>query len=202
MVPLRPAFYNRPTERVARDLLGRIIESVVNGVRCRARIVETEAYLGEHDPACHAAAGRTARTEVLYGPPGIAYVYFVYGMYWCANAVTRREGLPSAVLIRAAEPIEGIEAMRRRRGRHHRDRDLTSGPGRLCQAMGISGPPHNKRSLSMPGLRILAGSPVAPSQVAVTPRIGVNVAADWPLRFIIRGNPYVSARAQTARFLK
>lgn len=201
MVPLLPAFYDRPTERVARDLLGRIIESVVDGVRCRARIVETEAYLGEHDPACHAAAGRTARTEVLYGPPGLAYVYFVYGMHWCANAVTRRAGLPSAVLIRAAEPVEGIETMRGRRGGHRPDRDLTSGPGRLCQAMGISGTAHHGRPLWATGLRILAGTPAPRTQVAVTPRIGVNVAADWPMRFIVRGSPFVSARAETARFL-
>lgn len=202
MVPLRPAFYDRPTERVARDLLGCIIETVVEGDRCRARIVETEAYLGEHDPACHAAVGRTARTEVLYGSPGLAYVYFVYGMHWCANAVTRRAGLPSAVLIRAAEPVEGIDVMRRRRGGQHADRDLTSGPGRLCQAMGITGDVHHGRPLWVRGLRILTGSRVPRARVAVTPRIGVNVAADWPLRFIVRDSPFVSARAQTARFLE
>lgn len=202
MVPLRPAFYDRPTERVARDLLGCIIETAVDGIRCRARIVETEAYLGEHDPACHAAVGRTPRTEVLYGSPGLAYVYFVYGMHWCANAVTRRAGLPSAVLIRAAEPVEGIEVMRRRRGGQHADRDLTSGPGRLCQAMGISGDAHHGRPLWVRGLRILNGPRMPRARVAVTPRIGVNVAADWPLRFIVRDDPFVSARAQTARFLE
>src|SRR5689334_5915269 len=101
MVPLRASFYDRPTERVARDLLGRVLECTADGVRCRGRIVETEAYLGEHDAACHASVGRTPRTEVLYWAPGTAYVYLIYGMYWCANAVTRREGLPSAVLLRA-----------------------------------------------------------------------------------------------------
>ncbi|HVZ49845.1 MAG TPA: DNA-3-methyladenine glycosylase [Gemmatimonadaceae bacterium] len=201
MVPLSPAFYDRPTERVARDLLGRILETTVDGVRCRARIVETEAYLGEHDAACHAAAGRTARTDVLYGAPGVAYVYFVYGMHWCANAVTRREGLPSAVLIRAAEPVEGIAAMRSRRGAAVRDRDLTSGPGRLCAAMGITGRAHHGRPLWRGGIRILEGMPVRRRDILVTPRIGVNVAADWPMRFLVRGNPWVSARAQTARFL-
>ena len=147
LVPLPADFYNRPTERVARELLGCIIETTVRGVRCRARIVETEAYLGEHDPACHAAAGRTARTEVLYGAPGRSYVYFIYGMYWCANAVTRADGLPSAVLIRAAEPIEGVEAMWLRRAKARRLRDLTSGPGRLCQALGITGPEHHDVAL-------------------------------------------------------
>jgi DNA-3-methyladenine glycosylase len=200
MVPLRAAFFNRPTERVARDLLGRVLETTVEGVRCRARIVETEAYLGEHDAACHAARGRTRRTEVLYGRPGLAYVYFVYGMHWCVNAVTRRRGLPSAVLIRAAEPLEGIAAMRARRGPAARDTDLTSGPARLCQAMGITGR-HNGLSLFGPEIRVLEGTPVPRERVLVTPRIGVSAAADWPLRFLVAGSPWVSARAATARFL-
>ena len=201
MVPLRAAFFARDTARVARDLLGRIIETRVNGVRCRARIVETEAYMGEHDPACHAAAGRTLRTEVLYGLPGLAYVYFVYGMHWCVNAVTRRKGLPGAVLIRAVEPVEGEAAMRRRRSSVRRVTDLTSGPGRLCAALGITGPAHHGRSLQRGALRLLAGRPVPDVAVAVTPRIGVAKAADWPLRYLIRESPFVSARAQTARWI-
>lgn len=201
LVVLRAAFYDRPTAHVARDLLGRILECTVDGVRCRARIVETEAYVGAHDPACHAAAGRTRRTEVLYGPPGVAYVYFVYGMHWCVNAVTRRGGLPSAVLIRAVEPLEGIEAMRRRRPRARRDRDLTNGPGRLCQAMAITGPVHHGTSLRSPGLRILEGRRVVRADVGVTPRIGITEAVDWPLRFVVRGNPFVSAPALTKRIL-
>ena len=200
--PLSWSFYDRPTERVARDLIGRWLECAVDGIRCRGRIVETEAYLGEHDPACHAAAGRTPRTEVLYGPPGTAYVYFVYGMHWCANAVTRRSGLPSAVLIRALEPLEGVEAMRARRVLAKRDSDLCSGPGRLCQALGITGPRHNAVSLAASGLRILHGHPVGRAAILATPRIGVNEAADWPLRFLERDNPHVSARAETARFLR
>jgi DNA-3-methyladenine glycosylase len=204
LAPLRASFYDRATERVARDLLGRIIESRIDGVRCRARIVETEAYLGEHDSACHAAVGRTARTEVLYWAPGTAYVYLIYGMYWCANAVTRREGLPSAVLIRAAEPLEGIETMRRRRRGPVRDVDLTSGPGRLCQALGITGAYHGA-SLVNSSVRILEGAPIRRADIAVTPRVGMGVAArqatTWPLRFFLRGNPFVSARSDTARWL-
>lgn len=199
--PLPESFYDRPTEVVARQLLGAILECRVGRLTCRGRIVETEAYLGEHDAACHAAVGRTARTEGLYGPPGTAYVYLIYGMYWCANAVTRRAGLPSAVLIRAVEPTEGLAAMRRRRA-GRRDVDLTSGPGRLCAAFGITGPLHHGASLATSSLRILPGEPVRRSDVVVTPRIGVNVAADWPLRFLLRDNPFVSARRETARFLR
>lgn len=201
MVPLRAAFFDRPTDRVARDLLGRVLETTVGGARCRARIVETEAYLGEHDGACHAARGRTARTEVMYGPPGRAYVYFVYGMHWCVNAVTRRAGLPSAVLIRAVEPLEGIATMRARRGSPARDADLTSGPARLCEALGISGR-HNGLPLSGPAVRILEGTPVSRRRILATPRIGVTAAAGLPLRFLVADSPWVSARAATVRFLQ
>jgi DNA-3-methyladenine glycosylase len=191
--PLPAAFYARDTGQVARELLGAVLESTVRGARCRGRIVETEAYTGEEDLACHAAAGRTARTEVLYGPPGRAYVYFIYGMHWCVNAVTRRAGLPSAVLIRAVEPLEGIEAMRRRR--HGRgDRELTNGPGKLCEAFGITGPAHNGVSLRSPGLRILEGDSIPDADVAITPRIGITRAAGDPLRWLVRSSGFVSGR--------
>ncbi len=189
--PLPAGFYARETELVARELLGATLECTVRGARCSGRIVETEAYTGEEDLACHAAAGRTARTEILYGPPGYAYVYFIYGMHWCVNAVTRRAGLPSAVLVRALEPLDGIEAMRRRRhGR--RDSELTNGPGKLCEALGITGPRHNGVSLRSSGLRILAGEPVHDSDVAVTRRIGISKAVEEPLRWIIRSSSHVS----------
>ena len=154
------------------------------------RIVETEAYIGEHDAACHAAAGYTARTKWLYGPPGTAYVYFIYGVHWCFNAVTRQEGEPGAVLIRALEPVDGIPLMRERRGTA-RDRDLTNGPGKLCRALGITGD-HNGLRLDRSTLSIRRGRPVAASEVLVSPRIGITRAADWPLRWYIRDNQFVS----------
>ncbi len=125
------AFYERETEVVSRELLGSVLECETDDGIASGIIVETEAYLGEHDLACHAAAGRTARTEPLYGPPGTSYVYFIYGMYWCFNAVTRTEGLPSAVLVRAIEPLDGIALMHKRRPRVKSEADLTNGPGKL-----------------------------------------------------------------------
>lgn len=192
MLPRR--FYDRDTEVVARDLIGRVLECTRDGVTCRGIISETEAYLGEHDPACHAAVGRTARTAGLYGPPGTAYVYFIYGMYWCVNAVTRAEGLPSAVLIRGVRSLEGLDEMRRRRGRGTRiadhalaDHALADGPGKLCRAFGIDGPTHHGADLVRgAALRILHGAPVDDAHVAVTPRIGISKAQEWPLRFVLR----------------
>lgn len=180
-------FYNRETELVARDLIGCVLECTRDGVTCRGIISETEAYLGEHDPACHAAVGRTARTAGLYGPPGTAYVYFIYGMYWCVNAVTRAEGLPSAVLIRGVIPVDGVDAMRARRGPRVAAPALTDGPGKLCIAFGIDGPTHHGVDLVRgTGLRILAGTPVPDARVDVTPRIGISKAKDWPLRYVLR----------------
>jgi DNA-3-methyladenine glycosylase len=185
-------FYDRPTELVARDLLGMILECHAPEGIASGRIVETEAYVGEHDLACHAAAGRTRRTEPLYGPPGIAYVYFIYGMYWCFNAVTRGVGEPSAVLVRALEPVDGLDLMRARRGpRIKRHVDLTNGPGKLCQALGIS-KTHNLLPLQKPPLIIRHGREVPREAVAVTPRIGISQSADWPLRWFVADSPFVS----------
>jgi DNA-3-methyladenine glycosylase len=185
-------FYDRPTEQVARDLLGAILECRTRDGIAAGRIVETEAYLGEHDLACHAAAGLTARTAPLYDRPGIAYVYFIYGMHWCFNAVTRAKGEPSAVLVRALEPVHGIELMRERRG-VRRDIDLTNGPAKLCDALGIDG--HFNRAILQRGpLTIREGSPIPDSRVAVTPRIGITRCADWPLRWIVRDSEFVSGK--------
>ena len=190
--PLPVRFYDRPTELVSRELLGAVLEcTTLEGVT-RGRIVETEAYLGPDDPACHAAAGLTPRTTHLFGPPGMAYVYLIYGMYQCFNAVTRERGHGAAVLVRAVHPTEGIELMRRRRPKAQRDRDLTNGPGKLCLAMGIDGS-MNGLSLRSGPIVIRAGEPVADDAVVVTPRVGITQAADWPLRYLVREDPYLSA---------
>jgi DNA-3-methyladenine glycosylase len=190
--PLPNTFYDRPTEIVSRELLGAVLECTTPEGVTRGVIVETEAYLGPHDPACHAVAGVTSRTEHLFGPPGMAYVYLIYGMYWCFNAVTRERGHGSAVLVRAVSPVDGLELMRERRPRVKRDRDLTNGPGKLCLAMGIVGS-MSGTSLRTGPIVIRSAPPVDDSEVVVTPRIGITRAAEWPLRYLVRDDPHVSA---------
>lgn len=185
---VRAGFYARPTEEVARGLLGRVLISQVGGRETVGRIVEVEAYVGPHDPACHAYGHRrTERTEPLYGRPGTAYVYFTYGMHWCLNAVTETMGFPAAVLIRALEPLAGLETMRARR----RKEPLCAGPARLCVALGVTGA-LNGVSLQRGALRILEGAPVVKREIVTGPRIGITQAIDWPLRFYLKDSPWVS----------
>ena len=188
---LAASFYDRRTERVARDLLGAVLRCETPDGIASGRIVETEAYLGEHDGACHAAVGRTPRTEGLYGDPGTAYVYFTYGMHWCANAVTRRAGLPSAVLIRALEPLEGLDLMACRRPKARDTRDLANGPAKLCAALGITGA-LNGVPLRRSRLTIHRGITIPSREVATTPRIGITKAVDWPLRWVWTESEYLS----------
>ena len=189
--PLPREFYDRDTAVVSRELLGAVLECRTPEGMASGRIVETEAYMGPHDPACHAVAGLTERTKYLFGPPGVAYVYFIYGMYWCFNAVTREVGHGSAVLVRAVEPLDGEDLMHARRPKVKKRVDLTNGPGKLCLALGIVGA-HSGLPLDEPPVRILAGEPVRDADVVVTPRIGITQAADWPLRYFVDGNPFVS----------
>jgi DNA-3-methyladenine glycosylase len=195
--PLPADFYHRPAEEVARDLLGRYVVREVGGERLALAIVETEAYLGGPDRASHAWDGRrTARNESLYLPGGFAYVYFIYGMHYCLNAVTGEAGVGNAVLLRAGEPVEGAERMaeNRRLGRPPRPGDLAGGPGKLCRALAI-GRELDGAPLDLPALSITSGKPVAAADVAAGPRVGVayaGEAAAWPLRFAVRGNPHVS----------
>ena len=188
---LPAAFYARPTSVVARRLLGQILISDVNGRRVAGRIVETEAYVGPDDPACHGyRARRTRRNASLFGPPGTAYVYFTYGMHWCLNAVTEAVGFPAAVLLRALEPLTGFATMRRRRG-DVPDRALCSGPAKLCEALGVTGR-LDGTSLQRGVLRIVRDPSRQRRAIIVTPRVGISRAADWPLRFLIAGSPWVS----------
>ena len=192
MAPVLPkGFYDRDTEIVAREMLGAILECRTAGGTASGVIVETEAYIGEHDPACHAAAGLTRRTAPLYGRPGISYVYFIYGVHWCFNAVTRSRGLPGAVLVRAVEPLDGVELMQERRGERARGVNLTNGPGKLCSALAIDGS-LNGVSLQSGPLVVRSGAVVPNDQVVTGPRVGITKAVDWPLRYFVRGNPWVS----------
>jgi len=195
--PLPVAFYRRPAEVVARELVGGYLVREVAGERLVARLVETEAYLGAPDRASHAWGGRrTARNESLYLAGGHAYVYFIYGMHWCLNAVTGKAGVGSAVLLRAGEPIAGLERMaaNRRLARAPRPGDLAGGPGKLCQALAIDRVLDGARLDRRP-LFVAAGEPVGEGEVVAGPRVGVDYAGEaaaWPLRFALRGNPHVS----------
>lgn len=191
------SFYARPAATVARELLGTHIVSTIGGRRTVGRIVETEAYTGPEDDASHAAAriGRTARNASMFGPPGRAYVYLIYGVHWCLNVVTDRIDHPGAVLIRAIEPIEGLAVMRSRRQRVDVvDRALGRGPGNLARALGIDGGLDGHDLRTSP-LRIEHGDAVAEEEVAVGPRIGVTRAKERALRFHVRNSRSVSGRA-------
>jgi DNA-3-methyladenine glycosylase len=190
------SFYLHDTVTVARSLLGCVLWRRTGNALMAARLVEVEAYLGANDSASHARRGlRSARNESMYLAGGHAYVYFTYGMHWCLNVVTAEGDIAEAVLLRAAEPLRGIETMRERRPKAKRDRDLTNGPGKLCSAMAVDksldGEPLNGNALWLTGRDV----DVSEDDIAVSHRIGVEnsgEAAGWPLRFYLRGNPYVS----------
>jgi len=193
-VKLPRDFYFQDTVTVARALLGCTLWRRVGRTLLAARLVETEAYLGANDMASHARRGlRSARNESMYLEGGHAYVYFTYGMHWCMNVVTQEADTAEAVLLRAAEPLHGIESMRKRRPKAKRDRDLTNGPGKLCAAMSID---ENLDGVALDGnLLWLEKGGVPEAEIAVSPRIGVDYSGDsawWPLRFSVRGNEYVS----------
>ena len=196
ITPLTREFYNRDPRRVARELLGKVL--VRSGkVRLTARIVEVEAYLGENDPAAHSAAGNTARNSVLFGPPGYAYVYFIYGNHYCLNVSCEPEGTAGGVLFRAVEPLSGLEEMARARGIEVRGpKDLpklTSGPGRLSEAFGITRARDNGCDLTDSEGSLWIGDDGYRAQgIRVTPRIGITKAAERPWRYILGGNAFVS----------
>ena len=193
---LPPGFYRHDTVSIARALLGCVLWRRIGRELLAARIVETEAYLGANDPASHARRGlRSARNESMYLEGGHAYVYFTYGMHWCLNVVTGEADIAEAVLLRAAEPVRGIEGIRKRRPKAKRDADLTNGPGKICMAMEIDRKLDGER---FDGERLYISArdaDVREEDIGVSPRIGIDnsgEAAFWPLRFFLRGNRYVS----------
>lgn len=189
---LNRSFYERTALDVAPDLLGKVLCHARGRTLTSGRIVEVEAYLGSDDPASHAWRGPTERNRAMFGPPGHVYVYFTYGNHFCMNVVTDRVGVASAVLIRALEPLEGIPVMRRRRGRHALAQ-LTSGPGKLAQALGIDRTAYGL-DLTKGTLRIKDDG-FGPVSWVTTPRIGISVAADLPYRFLVAGSPFLSRPA-------
>ena len=195
------AFFARDPRRVARELIGKVLVRDGKDVHLAGRIVEVEAYLGENDPAAHAYAGKTARTSILFGPPGFAYVYFIYGNHYCLNVSCEREGKAGSVLFRALEPLAGIEEMARARGISVGSPGdlvrLTSGPGRMADAFVITRERDNGRDLTETSSGLWIGSDdFCAGKVHTTPRIGITKATDHRLRYILAGNRFVSRLAK------
>ena len=195
--PLTRDFYDRDPRRVSRELLGKVLVRREAGKLLAARIVEVEAYLGENDPAAHSFAGRTARNAVLFGPPGYAYVYFIYGNHYCLNVSCLPDGVAGGVLFRAAQPLVGMEQMAvAREVSIHSTRDLrmlTSGPGRLAEAFGITRERDNGKDLTNSRSALfIADDGFRVRGILTTPRIGITKAAERPLRYVIAGNEFVS----------
>ncbi|HEX3568486.1 MAG TPA: DNA-3-methyladenine glycosylase [Candidatus Saccharimonadales bacterium] len=184
------SFLSGDVLEVAPRLLGCELVRELDGHRLRGKIVEVEAY-DQSDPASHSFRGPSLRNQVMFGPPGFSYVYFTYGMHYCMNIVTGREGHASAVLIRAIEPLEGIEYMRENRHGISNDHQLTNGPAKLCQALGID-KQLNGHDLRQQPLHLTVNAAVPQTAVVQTTRIGISKAADQPWRFYLRGNPFVS----------
>jgi DNA-3-methyladenine glycosylase len=196
------SFYDRDPREVSRDLLGKVLVRRVRKKFLAGRIVEVEAYLGTDDPAAHSASGRTARNAILFGPPGYAYVYFIYGNHYCLNVSCLPDGIAGGVLIRALEPLEGIEKMAGFRDvevNGPRDlRKLTTGPGRLAQAFGVTRERDNGKNLTDAASDLfIADDGYSPDRILITPRVGISKAAERPLRYLIKGNPFVSGPGGT-----
>jgi len=194
---LPPDFFNRDPRRVSRDLLGKVLMRRHGRKLLAGRIVEVEAYLGTGDPAAHAAAGRTVRNDVLFGPPGHAYVYFIYGNHYCLNVSCLPDGVPGCVLIRALEPVGGIEEMAHARGvsmqRAADLRKLASGPGRLAEAFGITRERDNGKNLTSADSDLWIGDDgYRVRRVLISKRVGITKAVELPLRYVIAGNEFVS----------
>ena len=201
--PLDRAFFNRDPRHVARELLGKVLvrRAEVPKSPLTARIVEVEAYLGEKDPAAHSAAGNTTRTAVLFGPPGYAYVYFIYGNHYCLNVSCEPEGRAGGVLFRALEPLSGVSEMAQARGIEIHGpadlRKLTSGPGRLCEAFSITRTRDTGGDLTSVASNLWIGDDGYRARgIRTTLRIGITKAADKPWRYVLDGNPFVSKKVR------
>jgi DNA-3-methyladenine glycosylase len=185
--------YSRPALEVASDLLGKVLVRRLGRRNLTGMIVETEAYVGPHDLACHASKGHTGRTSIMFGPPGYAYVYMIYGFYYCLNVVTEPLGYPAAVLIRAVEPLEHMDLMRKFRNNPERDTNIASGPGKLCMAMCVD---KQLNGADLLGATIwIEDRKLDPGPIRTTPRVGVDYAGEYkdkPWRFYVDGNPHVS----------
>lgn len=195
--PLPRGFFDAPPQQVARALLGKILVRRDRAEPLAGRIVETEAYLGEQDAAAHAASGRTARNAVLYGAPGHAYVYSIYGLHYCVNVSCLREGIAGCVLLRALEPLKGFAEMRRNRGMgvSAEIQRLASGPGKLCQAFNITRAADNGLDLTRDESPLgLVGDDFQCGEICVTPRVGIRKATELPLRFFLADHDCVSGR--------
>jgi len=194
-------FFDRDPREVSRGLLGKVLVRRNGRKLIAGRVVEVEAYLGAEDAAAHAASGKTARNAVLFGPPGYAYIYFIYGNHFCLNVSTLPDGIAGGVLFRALEPLVGLEQMALARDTELGDlRALTSGPGRLAEALGITRERDNGKDLTSTRSDLwLADDGFVPEKVLVTKRIGITKAADMPLRYLIAGNRFVSGRKSDAK---
>lgn len=191
------SFYDRDPRLVGPDLLGKVLVRRLGRKIITGRVVEVEAYLGADDPAAHASIGKTPRNAVLFGPPGYAYVYFIYGNHYCLNVSCLPDGTPGGILFRALEPLEGIKQMFKLRGiEEHSDlRRLTSGPGRMAAAFGITGERDNGKDLTNARSDLyIADDGTSPPKVVITKRIGITKAAEMPLRYTVAGNRFVSGR--------
>lgn len=187
------SFYSRSALEVASDLLGKVLVRRIGRKSLSGKIVETEAYAGPHDLACHASKGHTPRTSVMFGPPGYAYVYMIYGFYFCLNVVTEPLGYPAAVLIRAVEPMENVDVMRRLRDNPQKETNIASGPGKLCMAMSIDKALNGANLLG--NVLWLEDRNLEPERIRVSPRVGVDYAGEYkdkPWRFFVENNPHVS----------
>lgn len=187
------SFYLRPTLRIAKDLLGKHIVRIYRGERLIGRIVEVEAYRGSIDPASHAFRGMTKRNEVMFSEGGHLYVYFTYGMHFCANVVTQKDGIAEAVLIRGVEPVRGTEVMRKLRGKNVSDTNLTNGPAKFCKAFAIKRR-DNGLSLLDTTIYLTSGASVPKGKIGVSTRIGIREGTEKPWRFFVKDNPWVSKK--------